>query len=187
MDGCEQRKGRLAMAMVECEVEQEGLDHDRLYLKYIQDLLAPEKINIPIVEDPKTGEVTLPGAVVVKIRDLDHIFQLLQTDEANRHATNTKMNTESSCSHAILMFLAKENGRLEIKMKGILDELKCLKDHNDFISNTSSSSRSKVLADATKMYEKKIAELMKQLEKQQAHSESAEEQLDVMKKLLSDH
>ncbi|KAI7987270.1 putative F-box/LRR-repeat protein [Camellia lanceoleosa] len=39
----------------------------KLYLEYIQDLLAPEKINIPIVEDPKTGEVTLPGAVVVKI------------------------------------------------------------------------------------------------------------------------
>ncbi|XP_028084134.1 kinesin-like protein KIN-UC [Camellia sinensis] len=37
------------------------------------------------------------------------------------------------------------------------------------------------------MYEKKITELMKQLEEQQAHSESAEEQLDVMKKLLSDH
>ncbi|CAL5360964.1 unnamed protein product [Camellia sinensis] len=56
-----------------------------LYLEYIQDLLSPEKINIPIVEDPKTGEVTLPGA-------------------ATRHAANTKMNTESSRSHAILMF-----------------------------------------------------------------------------------
>ncbi|CAL5443549.1 unnamed protein product [Camellia sinensis] len=30
-------------------------------------------------------------------------------------------------------FLAKENGRLEIKMKGILDELKSLKDRNDFM------------------------------------------------------
>ncbi|CAL5363448.1 unnamed protein product [Camellia sinensis] len=379
----------------------------QLYLEYIQDLLAPEKINIPIVEDPKTGEVTLPGAVVVKIRDLDHFFQLLQTGEANRHAANTKMNTESSRSHAILMvhlrravheedndapfheknskrdlsnghgiptvrkskllivdlagserldksgsegrlleeakfinlsltslgkcinalaensphipirdskltrllrdsfggsartslivtigpssrhhaetsstimfgqramkvvnvlklkeefdyesfcrklenqvehltveidrqqklrdndrvemeknlrecqksfaesekslvtrseFLAKENGRLEIKMKGILDELKRLKDHNDFMHDEvehlemslkhskqyqlDSSTYQKVLADTTQMYEKKIAELMKQLEEQQAHSESAEEQLDVMKKLLSDH
>ncbi|KAL6980313.1 hypothetical protein U1Q18_021953 [Sarracenia purpurea var. burkii] len=65
--------------------------------------LLVEKINIPIVEEPKTGEVTLPGAVVVKIQDLDHFLQLLQTGEANRHAANTKMNTESSRSHAILM------------------------------------------------------------------------------------
>ncbi|KAI7987676.1 Kinesin-like protein KIN-UA [Camellia lanceoleosa] len=79
------------------------LQKEKLYLEYIQDLLAPEKINIPIVEDPKTGEVTLPGAVVVKIRDLDHFFQLLQTGEANRHAANPKMNRESSHSHAILM------------------------------------------------------------------------------------
>ncbi|CAL5439247.1 unnamed protein product [Camellia sinensis] len=97
-------------------------------------------------------------------------------------------------------FLAKENGRLEIKMKGILDELKRLKDHNDFMhdeierlemslkhSKLDSSTYQKVLADTTQMYEKKIAELMKQLEEQQARSESAEEQLDVMKKLLSDH
>ncbi|XP_028112431.1 kinesin-like protein KIN-UC [Camellia sinensis] len=100
-------------------------------------------------------------------------------------------------------FLAKENGRLEIKMKGILDELKCLKDYNDFMHDEverlemslkhskqyqlDSSTYQKVLADTTQMYEKKIAELMKQLEEQQAHSESVEEQLDVMKKLLSHH
>ena len=66
-------------------------------------MLAPEKTNIPIVEEPKTGEVTLPGAMVVKIRDLDHFQQLLQTGEENRHAANTKLNSESSRSHAILM------------------------------------------------------------------------------------
>ena len=81
----------------------------QLYLEAVQDLLAPEKINIPIVDDPKTGEVTLPGAVVVKIRDLDHFLQLLQTGEANRHAANTKMNTESSRSHAILMVGSCQN------------------------------------------------------------------------------
>ncbi|GFZ14700.1 armadillo/beta-catenin repeat family protein [Actinidia rufa] len=75
----------------------------QLYLECIQDLLAPEKTNIPIVEEPKTGEVALPGAMVVKIRDLDHFLQLLQTGEENRHAANTKLNSESSRSHAILM------------------------------------------------------------------------------------
>lgn len=72
-------------------------------MESIQDLLAPEKTNIPINEDPKTGEVSLPGATVVKIQDLDDFQHLLQVGESNRHAANTRMNTESSRSHAILM------------------------------------------------------------------------------------
>lgn len=69
----------------------------------MHDLLAPEKTNIPIVEDAKTGEVSLPGSAIVEVKDLEHVFQLLQIGEANRHAANTKMNTESSRSHAILI------------------------------------------------------------------------------------
>ena len=72
-------------------------------MESIQDLLAPEKINIPITEDPRTGEVSLPGASVVKIQDIEHLLQQLQIGETNRHAANTKLNTESSRSHAILM------------------------------------------------------------------------------------
>lgn len=49
------------------------------------------------------------------------------------------------------------------------------------------STYQKVLADTTQMYEKKIAELIKQLEIERARSETAEEQVDVMKKLMSDH
>ncbi|KAK8333927.1 hypothetical protein V6Z11_A10G239000 [Gossypium hirsutum] len=75
----------------------------QLYMESIQDLLAPEKTNITINEDPKTGEVSLPGAVTVKVQDLDHFIELLQIGEGNRHAANTKLNTESSRSHAILM------------------------------------------------------------------------------------
>ncbi|PWA74937.1 armadillo repeat-containing kinesin-like protein 1 [Artemisia annua] len=75
----------------------------QIYMESVQDLLAPEKVNIPIVEDPKNGEVSVPGAAVVKIRNVDHFLHLLQIGEANRHAANTKMNTESSRSHAILM------------------------------------------------------------------------------------
>ncbi|KAF9674909.1 hypothetical protein SADUNF_Sadunf10G0176400 [Salix dunnii] len=75
----------------------------QLYMESIQDLLAPEKINIPINEDARTGEISLPGASVVKVQDLDHFSELLQIGEANRYAANTKQNTESSRSHAILM------------------------------------------------------------------------------------
>ncbi|XP_050156087.1 kinesin-like protein KIN-UC isoform X2 [Malus sylvestris] len=81
----------------------------QLYMESIQDLLAPEKINIPIHEDSKTGEVSLPGASVVRIKDLDHFLQLLQIGEANRHAANTKLNTESSRSHAILMVFVRRS------------------------------------------------------------------------------
>ncbi|KAL3579364.1 hypothetical protein D5086_020868 [Populus alba] len=81
----------------------------QLYMESIQDLLAPEKINIPINEDARTGEISLPGASVVKVQDLDHFSELLQIGEANRHAANTKQNTESSRSHAILMKDVKSN------------------------------------------------------------------------------
>lgn len=74
-----------------------------MYLETIQDLLAPEKTNIPVVEDPKTGEVSLPGSAIVQIKDLDQFLELLQVGEANRRAANTKLNTESSRSHAVLV------------------------------------------------------------------------------------
>ncbi|XVE68813.1 hypothetical protein DITRI_Ditri09bG0100200 [Diplodiscus trichospermus] len=303
----------------------------QLYMESIQDLLAPERTNIPIHEDPKIGEVSLSGAVTVKIRDLDHFLELLQIGEANRHAANTKLNTESSRSHAILMVyirrsvpekveddiisqdkksrsnlpvvrkskllivdlagseridksgsegllleeakfinlsltslgkcinalaensphiptrdskltrllrdsfggsartsliitigpssrhhaettstimfgqrvLEKENARLELDMKDLLAELNRQKDHNSLMQDKiadiemslkqskqhqlENSTYQKVLVDTTQMYEKKIAEFIKQLEAACARSESAEEQLDAMKKLSGDH
>ncbi|KAL1553200.1 kinesin-like protein KIN-UC [Salvia divinorum] len=85
----------------------------QLYMESIQDLLAPEKTNIPIIEDAKTGEVSVPGAEIVKIRKLDHFLELMQLGEANRHAANTKMNTESSRSHAILMVYIRRSANEE--------------------------------------------------------------------------
>ncbi|XP_022765450.1 kinesin-like protein KIN-UC [Durio zibethinus] len=91
------------MANISIASDTVEVSYLQLYMESIQDLLAPEKTNIPINEDPKTGEVSLPGAITVKVRDLDHFLELLQIGEANRHAANTKLNTESSRSHAILM------------------------------------------------------------------------------------
>ncbi|CAL4920819.1 unnamed protein product [Urochloa decumbens] len=90
-----------------------AISYLQLYLESVQDLLAPEKTNIPIVEDAKTGEVSLPGAAIVEIKDLEHAFQLLQIGEANRHAANTKMNTESSRSHAILIIHLQRSSRIK--------------------------------------------------------------------------
>ncbi|KAF8721260.1 hypothetical protein HU200_023186 [Digitaria exilis] len=95
------------------ETDRVAISYLQLYLESVQDLLAPEKTNIPIVEDAKTGEVSLPGAAIVEIKDLEHVFQLLQIGEANRHASNTKMNTESSRSHAILIIHLQRSSRIK--------------------------------------------------------------------------
>lgn len=81
----------------------------QLYLESIQDLLSPENTSIPIVEDGRTGEVSVPGATIVKIKHLEHFIELLRIGEANRHAANTKLNTESSRSHAILMVIIRRS------------------------------------------------------------------------------
>lgn len=72
-------------------------------METLQDLLDPANDNIPFVEDPKTGDVSVPGATVVEIRNQSSFLELLRLGEAHRFAANTKLNTESSRSHAILM------------------------------------------------------------------------------------
>lgn len=72
-------------------------------METVQDLLDPSNDNIAIVEDPKTGDVSLPGATTIEIRDQNSFVELLRLGEAHRFAANTKLNTESSRSHAILM------------------------------------------------------------------------------------
>ncbi|KAK7822062.1 kinesin-like protein kin-ua [Quercus suber] len=81
----------------------------QLYMETIQDLLDPANDNIPIVEDPKTGDVSVPGATLVEIRDQHSFVELLRLGEAHRFAANTKLNTESSRSHAILMVHVKRS------------------------------------------------------------------------------
>lgn len=71
-------------------------------METIQDLLEPTNDNISIVEEPKTGDISLPGASLVEITDHLSFVELLRLGEANRFAANTKLNTTSSRSHAIL-------------------------------------------------------------------------------------
>ncbi|KAL8090383.1 hypothetical protein AgCh_039743 [Apium graveolens] len=116
----------------------------QLYMESVQDLLAPEKINIPIVEDSKTGEVSAPGASVVGIQNLDQFLQVLRVGETNRHAANTKMNTESSRSHAILMI----NVRRSVQVNEENDTFAIQKDGRSDLSGyhaTPTVRRSKLL------------------------------------------
>ncbi|GAB2271571.1 hypothetical protein Dimus_006403 [Dionaea muscipula] len=91
------------LANISPETDFVSVSYLQLYMETIQDLLNPANDNIPIVEDPKTGEVSLPGATVWEIRDQSSFWELLRLGEAHRFAANTKLNTESSRSHAILM------------------------------------------------------------------------------------
>ena len=92
-------------------------------METIQDLLDPANDNISIMEDPKTGDVSLPGATLVEIRDQESFVELLRLGEAHRFAANTKLNTESSRSHAILMvnelhFLSSDCYGMHLKLMG---------------------------------------------------------------------
>ncbi|WVZ09412.1 hypothetical protein V8G54_013942 [Vigna mungo] len=97
------------LAHISLETDSVSVSYLQLYMETIQDLLDPANDNIAIVEDPKTGDVSLPGASLVEIRDQQSFVELLRLGEAHRFAANTKLNTESSRSHAILMVHVKRS------------------------------------------------------------------------------
>ncbi|XP_002509638.2 kinesin-like protein KIN-UA isoform X1 [Ricinus communis] len=97
------------LADVSLDTDSVSVSYLQLYMETIQDLLDPTNDNISIVEDPKTGDVSLPGAILVEIRDQQSFLELLRIGEAHRFAANTKLNTESSRSHAILMVHVKKS------------------------------------------------------------------------------
>ncbi|KAJ6400439.1 hypothetical protein OIU84_015980 [Salix udensis] len=98
------------LADISPETDSVSVSYLQLYMEAVQDLLVPANDNISIVEDPKTGE-------------------------AHRIAANTKLNTESSRSHAILMVhlvLVDLAGSERVHKSGseghMLEEAKLLKD-----------------------------------------------------------
>ncbi|KAL3498726.1 hypothetical protein ACH5RR_041458 [Cinchona calisaya] len=97
------------LADISLETDSVSVSYLQLYMETIQDLLHPANDNISIVEDPKTGDVSLPGATLVEIKDQKSFLELLRFGEAHRFAANTKLNTESSRSHAILMVHVKRS------------------------------------------------------------------------------
>ncbi|CAN6466518.1 unnamed protein product [Victoria cruziana] len=112
------------------EADSVSISYLQLYMETIQDLLDPGNDNISIMEDPKTGDVSLPGATLVEVKDQQSFLELLRLGEAHRFAANTKLNTESSRSHAILMVhirravrqegpLPNENGSSSLSLKGL--------------------------------------------------------------------
>ncbi|PIN23782.1 Kinesin (SMY1 subfamily) [Handroanthus impetiginosus] len=97
------------LANLSPETDSVSVSYLQLYMETIQDLLNPANDNISIVEDQRTGDVSLPGATVLEIRDQQSFIELLRVGEAHRIAANTKLNTESSRSHALLMVQVKRS------------------------------------------------------------------------------
>ncbi|TVU12747.1 hypothetical protein EJB05_46403 [Eragrostis curvula] len=110
------------LADITPETDTVSVSYLQLYMEMIQDLLDPVNDNIAIVEDPRTGDVSLPGATVVEVRDQKSFMELLRIGEAHRTAANTKLNTESSRSHAILMVnvrrAVKGRNEMEVSISG---------------------------------------------------------------------
>ncbi|KAK3128322.1 hypothetical protein QOZ80_6BG0459910 [Eleusine coracana subsp. coracana] len=110
------------LADITPETDTVSVSYLQLYMEMIQDLLDPVNDNIAIVEDPRTGDVSLPGATVVEVRDQKSFMELLRVGEAHRTAANTKLNTESSRSHAILMVnvrrAVKGRNGMEVSISG---------------------------------------------------------------------
>ncbi|XP_024988314.1 kinesin-like protein KIN-UA [Cynara cardunculus var. scolymus] len=102
----------------------------QIYMETIQDLLNPENDNISIVEDPRTGDVSVPSATMVDIRNHKDFMELLRLGEAHRVATNTKLNTESSRSHAILMVHIKRS------VAEMESDIASESDHSSHMGNT---------------------------------------------------
>ncbi|XP_039062223.1 kinesin-like protein KIN-UA isoform X1 [Hibiscus syriacus] len=97
------------LADVSLETDSVSVSYLQLYMESLQDLLDPTNDNISIVEDPRSGDVSLPGATLFEIRDQQSFLELLRLGEAHRYAANTRLNTESSRSHALLMVHVKRS------------------------------------------------------------------------------
>lgn len=95
-------------AEISPETDSISVSYLQLYMETIQDLLDPTNDNLSITEDHKNGDISLPGATSIEVRDQPSFVELLRLGEAHRFAANTKLNTESSRSHAILMVHVKK-------------------------------------------------------------------------------
>ena len=77
------------------------LSYQQIYLDGISDLLTPSA-PVELREDPKEG-VYVSGATWAPIENVDDALAALRKGNANRSTACTKMNADSSRSHAVLI------------------------------------------------------------------------------------
>lgn len=88
-----------------------SLAYVQIYLDTISDLLEPEQ-SIELREDPKEG-VYVSGASWVKTTDMDEAMDVINKGMENRSTAATKMNADSSRSHAVLIVNVRVSGGLK--------------------------------------------------------------------------
>jgi len=75
-----------------------------IYNEVINDLLAPENINLKIHEDPN-GLIYVGNLKEEIVLSLDHVMSLISAGEAHRHVGTTNYNDQSSRSHTIFRMI----------------------------------------------------------------------------------
>ncbi|XP_062099943.1 kinesin-like protein KIN-UA [Humulus lupulus] len=198
------------LADISLETDSVSVSYLQLYMETIQDLLDPANDNISIVEDPKTGDVSLPGATIIENWDHMSFVELLRLGEAHRFAANTKLNTESSRSQAILMVnvkrhvkgrdstLLNENGNIShiskilkapLVWKGklvIVDLAGSERIDNDKIANEAIDNGTDVTSNKENLSAlEEVVELKKMLQKETLLRKNAEEEINILKYQLS--
>ncbi|KAJ4458278.1 putative Kinesin heavy chain [Paratrimastix pyriformis] len=74
----------------------------QIYMETIQDLLQPENNNLPLREGP-AGEVFVAGLSAHRVRTVDDVTTLLEHGARSKVVAQTKLNRNSSRSHAVLL------------------------------------------------------------------------------------
>ena len=89
-----------------------------LYNEQVCDLLN-DKLDpdMKVREDPRTGPF-VAGLVIEKVTSVDSVINLIMAGNSRRHVAATKMNKESSRSHAILTLFFEEEAHGE-DMEGV--------------------------------------------------------------------
>lgn len=96
----------------------------QIYNEIISDLLNPEQSHLTIREDKKRG-VFCPGLSEWDVRSLQHVISLIRKGSANRARAATRLNDESSRSHALFTLIVeqedKQQGQLKIGKLNLVD------------------------------------------------------------------
>lgn len=78
-----------------------------IYMERVRDLLVPERDNLQVHED-RTRGVYVQGLSEYYVSSAHEVFQILHQGGINRAVASTRMNTESSRSHSILVFTIQQ-------------------------------------------------------------------------------
>ncbi len=78
------------------------ISYVEIYMEKIRDLLNVSKANLPIHED-KTRGVFIGGVTEANVSSPDEIVQIMHQGSRNRMVASTKMNADSSRSHALFI------------------------------------------------------------------------------------